>query len=417
MQAPGVQATEAAPSRLLHPDVLRGVALLGIALMNIEYFSRPFETFLMGVPAGLEGADRVAGLFVHVFVQGKFWTLFSMLFGAGFALMLASAQAAGRPFTGFFVARCAALLLIGLAHALLVWEGDILVSYALAGPALLLFARGFSNRALLGVAAALYALPCALVALGAAAMSLPGAMETVDVDGFLLEVAAAERILAKGTWLEGLGYRWDSLLRELVHWPLMELPMVLGMFLLGLVLVRTGLLRDPDAHRRSWRTITLAGLAAGGVLMAASVAVGTSFPAHPFWPPAAFALALALMASPLLMLGYVGLLLAGLRGAAAPALAWVAPAGRMPLSNYLAQTLVFSLLFFNHGLGLWGQVPRAWQLVLALGLFVLQVLLSGLWLRYFRTGPAEWLWRSLAQWRRLPMRRAPTPGSSPASVQ
>ncbi|MGO4555618.1 DUF418 domain-containing protein, partial [Stenotrophomonas sp. 2YAF22] len=127
----------ASGERIALLDILRGFALLGILLMNIEALSGPLDLAFTGIDAHWQGIDYWADAFVYVFVQGKFFTLFSLLFGAGFAVMAQRAEAAGRQFTPFYLRRSAGLLLIGLCHALLVWSGDILVLYALASLPLL----------------------------------------------------------------------------------------------------------------------------------------------------------------------------------------------------------------------------------------------------------------------------------------
>jgi uncharacterized protein len=123
-------------------DVVRGFALLGIFLMNIEWFNRPFATFSDGMPRGLEGLDWLASWFIAYFVQGKFWTIFSLLFGMGFAVMLVRAERADREFTKVYLRRILALAVFGAVHFIYVWEGDILFSYAMGALALLIVLYG-----------------------------------------------------------------------------------------------------------------------------------------------------------------------------------------------------------------------------------------------------------------------------------
>ena len=135
-------ATPALPSQDLAPiapnqriealDVVRGFALLGIFLMNIEFFNRTIGSLGDGMPRGLTGLDWFASWFIAYFVQGKFWTIFSLLFGMGFAVMLARAEQAGREFRTVYLRRVLALAMFGAAHFLFLWEGDILFSYAVA---------------------------------------------------------------------------------------------------------------------------------------------------------------------------------------------------------------------------------------------------------------------------------------------
>src|SRR5690554_1824206 len=153
-------------------DALRGLALLGIFLANIEWFTRPWQEFANGMAQGLSGLDHAAAWTVHVFVNGKFWILFSLLFGLGFAVMMERAQASGRS-ARIYLRRLAVLFAIGIAHALLVWVGDILHSYAIAG-LLLLGMREVRPRKQLAVGLALYLGLCGLSLLaGASMLALP----------------------------------------------------------------------------------------------------------------------------------------------------------------------------------------------------------------------------------------------------
>lgn len=127
----------AADERIQLLDVVRGIALLGIFLMNVEFFARPIADLDAGLPAGAAGLDHWAGWCVHVFVRGKFWTMFSLLFGMGFAVMLGRAERAGRAFVRPYLRRTLALAAFGTLHYVFVWAGDILLSYAM-GAALLM---------------------------------------------------------------------------------------------------------------------------------------------------------------------------------------------------------------------------------------------------------------------------------------
>ena len=146
--------------RIVALDVIRGFALLGIFLMNIEWFNRPISELDAGMQAGISGFDYWSSWFVHVFVRGKFWTMFSLLFGMGFAVMLTRAEQAGRSFVGPYLRRTLALAVIGALHVIFIWTGDILVSYA-AGAALLMVVFYTRPRILLVLAGL-----CGLLAVG-----------------------------------------------------------------------------------------------------------------------------------------------------------------------------------------------------------------------------------------------------------
>lgn len=414
-------APVAPDERIAALDVIRGFALLGIFLMNVEYFSRSTLTIAQGMPSDLEGIDHLAGWLIHVFVQGKFWTMFSLLFGMGFAVMLSRAQAAGRAFTGLYLRRTLALLGFGLAHGVLVWSGDILHSYALLALVLLLFFRHTPVDRLWRWGIGLYAVPLVGMAVALAVMPAEGpaddaAMEQVvetdvaddeaDADaGFAALVAESERIMREGRYGEAVAQR----ARELgLHINMLALGgwFILGMFLIGDWLLRSGAIAEPARHPRLFRWLTFAGLPAGIVLALLSASVGTSFALDQADPVMLRAMLLMLLANPLICLGYVSAIVLALQSPRwAPRLAILAPAGRMALTNYLLQSVVGTLVFYGYGLGLYGEVPRAWQVVLVVGVFALQLALSAWWLERFRYGPVEWLWRSITYLRLQPMRR------------
>ncbi len=151
----------AAAQRIEALDVVRGFALFGIFLMNIEFFNRTFATFGEGMPRGLTGVDWWASWFVNYFVQGKFWTIFSLLFGMGFAVMMVRAEQAGREFIRVYLRRVLALAVFGALHYIFIWEGDILFTYAVAALILMVTLHGRPKPIVLSMAvlAALGAIP------------------------------------------------------------------------------------------------------------------------------------------------------------------------------------------------------------------------------------------------------------------
>ncbi len=160
-----------ASDRIHALDVIRGLALLGIFMMNVEFFNRPIGEIDLGLPLGVPGIDRWAGWFVHVFVRGKFWTMFSLLFGMGFAVMLGRAEQAGRDFLGPYVRRTLALAVFGILHFIFVWAGDILFSYAMG--AALLMVVFYSQPKTLLLLAGLWTAVAALLAGGSALLGKP----------------------------------------------------------------------------------------------------------------------------------------------------------------------------------------------------------------------------------------------------
>ena len=398
-----------AAQRIQALDVVRGFALLGIFLMNIEWFTRPMQEMGSGIDPGATGIDRAAAWLVYVLVQGKFWVLFSLLFGMGFAVM----SERGGHVPGFgrrYVRRCLVLLGFGVLHAVLLWPGDILHAYAVAG-LLLLGLGGIGHRLGLWLGLAVYfGLAATLVLGGLVLAALPdeAAAALVEMaDELDAAAAAAARAMGEGGWWQATAQRMRDFGAAVAQAALMVVPMALSVFLVGAWLVRSGRMRDIGAHRAWFARLALWTIPVGLVFVAASVAVGTSFDGMRETGPMLLATGLMQMGSLPLALGYLSLLVLGLGvPGLSRLLSWLAPAGRMALSHYLLQSLVASTLFFGYGFGLWGQVGRGRQVALVFAVFALQVLASHWWLARFRFGPVEWVWRWLTYRQRPPMRIA-----------
>ncbi len=383
--------------RIATLDVLRGLALLGILLMNMEGFVGPLDLSTTGIDPHWQGVDRWADAFVYVFVQGKFFTLFSLLFGAGFAVMAQRAEAAGRDFTGFYLRRSLGLLGIGLAHALLLWSGDILVAYALLSFLLLAFRE--APRAWLpamGMLSYLAAIGLMLL-LGAMVMLLPA--DAAQAASAQAAIEAQRQAYGHGTYAQAVLQRLHDFGASLGA-LLVVGPQVLGMFLIGSWFARSGAIARPDQHARLFAWLRRGALPLGLALMLASAWYQPWLAPGRFDLRSAVAYATGSVAGLLMCLGYLAW---GVRWS--HALRWLAPAGRMALSNYLGQSLVCTLLFYDYGLGWFEQMGRAWQLLFAVALFAAQVAFSRFWLRRFRFGPVEWLWRAITYWRLPPLRR------------
>ena len=406
----------AAADRIEALDVLRGFALLGILLMNIEGFAGPLVGALTGLDPALTGADKWVDAVIYVLVQGKFYTLFSLLFGMGFAVMSQRAEVARRPFAGLYWRRGLVLLGIGLLHALLIWAGDILVMYALVSFMLLAF-RPAPQKWLPWLAAGVYLLPVAFMgaigALGSLMQLEPTA--AAEWNKSMAELAAQMDALregernayAMGTFLEATAQRFEDTGFMLSNLPMMGFS-VLGMFLLGSWFVKSGAMARPEQHPGLFGRLRWLALPLGLAAMLGSYALEPTMDFATFTLTTAIAFALNAVGSALMCLGYMAWVVRGLHSPPwEQLLRWLAPAGRMALSNYLLQSLVCTLIFYGYGLGYFERLPRAWQVPFVLVLFVVQVLLSHAWLKRYRFGPMEWLWRSLTYLKPQPMRGSP----------
>lgn len=395
--------------RLVHLDVLRGFALLGILLVNFQYFTRPMQAIVLGTEPSLAGLDLAAEFLVKVLAESKFYPLFSMLFGAGFALMFERAAEREAPFWGIYLRRLLVLMMFGLAHTLLIWSGDILLVYSLSAFLMVLLFRKTPVTRLWKWAIVFWALPMLMMWLGTISIetsrmdpeSYGELTAQFEADRAEMEqsVTQAAQVHAQGNYASNVLQR----LRDMTFmftFAIFWMPPILGFFLLGRWLIASGRLSRPEEHLmwlRRWRSrglivgLPLAGMAAwllhGQDMMIPTVRTATG-------------MTVMTIASVLVPLGYVSTVTLGSR-----TLAFLAPAGRMALTNYLFQSLVWTWVFYGYGLGLWGQVPRSGQVLLAVAFFAVQIVLSRMWLDRFRFGPAEWLWRSLTYWQLQPMRR------------
>lgn len=397
----------ASQERLLVLDVLRGIALFGILVVNLFDFQLA-RLLNFGFRDVSDGLDYWLATGVLLFFEGKFYPIFSLLFGLGFALQILRLEARGVSPIGVMVRRLLALMGFGICHAVFIWRGDILLPYALVGFGLL-FLHKLAPRTLLMVIGAIWlslVMSCSLccggigaLLIGTDATEMGSVVQSIQEEG--------ERELEA---YQQASY-WAVMPQRLRDWGLVLLmmilfsPQILMLFLLGLYFGKVGLFADPSAHRRVL-VLMVALLPIG--LLASGVYTQQIWSFSREMNFASFFLVFAVM--PLMWfqsLGYIGLfLLAWERlGLLRRVLAWLAFPGRMALTNYLLQSVVCTLVFYGYGLGLAGKVSVSGGLAFCVGLYLAQVGFSTIWLRYFQFGPMEWLWRVLTYGRILPMRK------------
>ena len=384
-------------------DAVRGVAVLGILFVNIESLSgwgfiSPEERASMP----LAGWDDQVMFLIRVLIEGKFYALFSLLFGVGFAVFVNRAQMRGADAGRLFKRRLGGLLLIGLIHTLLIWFGDILVTYAILGFGLLPFLRK-DDRTLLRWAAILLLLPAVLY-LAAAAVALAIATDQAPVPGGPLPpiLATAVDAFARGNYVQIVeaNATWTvaNVLRRI---GLMFFPRVFAMFLIGLYIGRRGLLVHVSEHRGLLRRVALWGAVVGLPLSLLGHVVADRLGVVGAIAVEGVANSIAI---PTLTLAYgAGLCLLFARSRALMH-AFAAP-GRMALSNYLLQSVAGVIAFYGIGFGWFGGLSLASALAVAVAFFAVQMILSRLWLERAAFGPAEWLWRMFTYRRRFPLVR------------
>ena len=349
------------------------------------------------------GIDKIVRFMQYTLVDGKFYTLFSLLFGIGFSIIISHAAERGGGGFRLFYRRMAVLALIGFAHLMLIWSGDILMLYALMGMLLPLF-RNTGDRGLLSWAAFF--------------LLLPVAVDTVtQITDVSLSAPAVEAqwhfCRMYGITEENFGYwlrdadDYAHVLQFLVQGALVRVQefvdgnryfKVMGLFIIGFYIGRRKLYADMAAHKRLLRKAATVSFAIGLPLSLAYAWSATN--GRPLGTAAHSVLYLTSV-YPMGFAYMAGLCLLFTSSSNSAAWHWLAAPGRMALTNYIGQSVIGMLLFYGIGLGLGAGMGLAQTELTAIGVFVLQILLSLAWLRYCQFGPLEWIWRMLNYGKRL----------------
>lgn len=409
-------APTAAAERIATIDILRGFALFGILLVNMELFANSVYHSVIGYD-NLPWYDQFARWLVEFFAFGKFYSLFSLLFGIGMAIQMSRAQATGVRFAPLYARRMAVLLAFGLIHAYLIWVGDILILYALLGFLLLIAFRNRRPRTLFAWAIALLLVTVlingATVALIEWGRSTPEGAQVVEgtlnaqTESYRAAAAAADAVYATRGFAAVTRQRVQDMNFIFSILPFMAFN-VLAMMLVGLGVGKLGICADVAGHRVLLRRVLWWGLIVGVVGNLAYVVGGAysqrNVPSLVNW----LSTTGQAIGAPALSLFYAaGITLLVENAVWRRRLAPLAPTGQMAITNYLAQSIICTLIFYGYGLGLTGRAGAAAGIALTLLIYAMQVAWSGWWLKRFRFGPVEWLWRTLTYMRRQPMRRNP----------
>ena len=394
--------------RILILDVLRGVAVLGILIMNIQAFSMISSAYGNPTSYGdFTGTNRLVWFLGHFFADQKFMTLFSLLFGAGIALAAHRTTAAGRKPVWFHYRRMVALLVIGFLHAYLLWYGDILTLYALCGMVAYWFWRCRPVTLFILASLAILFSSLLLFTLDLFWTQLPPEMITEMEEMWAPSpetVESYEYFYRSGYWVQMTMRSYEALYTQLggIFWYSARVG---GLMLLGMALLKSGILTGQRSPR-FYRSLLLCGLALGLLLETAGVICHFIGDWH--LSTELTGLQFNYWASLLMAASYLAAVVLFCRAQLWPRLRQsLAATGRMAFTNYITQSLICTTIFYGHGLGLYGYLQRWQQLLLVFAIWILQVAWSVWWLRRFQHGPVEWLWRCITHLRLFSNRPQP----------
>lgn len=391
-------------------DILRGMAIAGILIGNLQWFSG-YGMMPPALTAQAPVADQITAFLVHFLIEGKFYSIFSFLFGFGFALQITRAAERGDTKATLFKRRLFWLLVIGLLHAYLLWAGDILSVYAVMGFVLLLF-RNKSDRSLIKWAVVLMIVPIVsyiLLYIAFVVFAPPDAAAAVSAGQADLWASALQSV-SQGSFFEiATGFNLNYIVGRYMGLIFqMRLPKILAMFLLGFYAYRRGFFQDLAGNRPLIRRVLVYGLTLG-LIGNVSFALLAGNEAN--FPPSAagvFGVITYAFGVPALALGYVALVATlWQKPAFQRPLSVLAPVGRMALTNYLLQTIICVTIFYGYGFGQFGRFGAVAATLTGIAIFLVQIILSNIWLRFFRYGPMEWIWRQLTYRKRLELRLKP----------
>lgn len=379
-------------------DVLRGLALLGIALANFPEFS--LYSFLPVEAAGAmptAGIDRIVRYLQYIFIDGKFYTIFSLLFGIGFSIIITNAARKGTNGFRIFYRRMFVLLLMGFLHLMFLWSGDILMLYALLGMLLPLF-RNASNRALLVWAFVLMAIPVAVDFIVELSGIYPSA-SVVDLQQFYCnKYGITDENFAY--WLRDAEH-YGGTFEFLIQGALVRVQefidgnryfKVMGLFLLGFCIGRNRLYADLAGFMPQLKRIARYGFIVGVPL--SFIYAWSAMNGRP-WGLGTHAALYFASVFPLGFAYVAGICLCYLRHPQWKGFRFFAMPGRMALTNYIGQSVFGMLLFYGIGFGFGAGVGLVYVILIAAGVWIVQALFSGIWLHFCQFGPLEWIWRML----------------------
>lgn len=389
-------------------DALRGLALFGICLANFPEFS--LYTFLeekaaTGMPTA--GIDRIVRYLQYIFIDGKFYTLFSILFGIGFSIIISNAMR--KQVNGFaiFYRRMVILLLIGFLHLMFLWSGDILMLYALLG-LFLPFFRNVSHVRLLTSSAFFLLLPIVIDAVLGITGVNPSAAVVSAQQYFCARYGITDDNFAY--WLRDAN-NYPDVFKFLIQGALVRVQefidgnrafKVMGLFLLGFYIGRTRLYARLDENKMLLKKITMWGFLIG--LPVSLIYAWSAMNAHP-WGIAMHTLLYTISVFPMGLAYIAAFSLYYIKKKDHWIFRLLAAPGRMALTNYIGQSVCGMIIFYGIGFGFGADTGLIYVLLTATVVYLFQIVFSHIWLHYFQFGPLEWIWRMLTYGKKYKLKK------------
>lgn len=365
-------------------DTMRGFAILGIFLTNMLDFHSPM-LYLNPYVWWSAKSDQTIYSFIDFFVQASFYPLFALLFGFGLMIMKERSEAKGFAFTPIAIRRLTMLLLIGCIHAFIIWHGDILINYAVFGFIALLFFR-MSGKALLLSGILTYVIPNILFGL----LLFLATLVTPMTDYYHHDEAIKSvESYQEGTFLEIAAqrfYDWSQV--NSIENSIILFFTIFPFLLIGAGIAKLNLIRNKMNNKKSLMVLLLIFVLVGSLLKLLPFAVRNLFSEY----------IQDIFGGPLLAVSYA-LVIMLLMEKYSASLKLFQAVGKLALSNYLFQSIVATLIFYNYGLGLYSKISVGTGTILAITIFLVQAYISTIWVRNYHYGPVEWIWRAFSYWK------------------
>lgn len=400
----------AAPSeRIVSLDLLRGIAVLGILIMNIQSFSMISAAYMNPAAWGdLTGLNKWVWIVSHVVASDKFMSIFSMLFGAGMILFTTKALDKGHRAGPLHYRRMLWLLIFGMMHAYLIWYGDILVAYALCGMLVFVF-RKKTVKTLLIIGSAFFLVPEIMTLFAGATIDLwpqESIEENMKSWQPALEAINRESAIRQGGWLSQMEFRVpQTIFMQTFVFFWFVFWRVMAMMLLGMALYKSGVLSAKKSSGFYLRMAVI-GILTGYTL--SGLGVYENFKAG--WELAYsrfYGSMFNYFGSLASALGYVGIVMLIAKSDIAVGFKRLMSfVGKMAFTNYILMSLLMMFIFYGNGLGLLGKLERGEQMLVVVGIWLVILVISPIWLNKFRFGPLEWFWRVLTYWRIQPINKS-----------